>query len=92
MFSYLPSTSSAREYNRKGPDSEQPFSYERIFDLTQQKVVFNPVGRFATDVTFAHIELAVPYALFDTILKQLYEDFNRTKAIGDAFFKDGISN
>jgi len=34
----------------------------------------------------------VPYEVFDTTMKQLYEDFKRTKEIGDAFFKEGISN
>jgi len=92
MISLLPPARSAPEHNRKGPDSEQPFSYDRKFDLTQQKVIFNPIGQFATDVSFAHIELVVPYDVFDTTLKQLYEDFQRTKEIGEAFMRDGISN
>ena len=42
-------------------NSDQPFSYRRTHDLKEQKVIFNPIGRYATDVTFLHAEIRVPY-------------------------------
>ena len=45
------------------PDSRAPppFAYERNHDLRNQKVVFNPVGQYATDVSFIHAEIRMPF-------------------------------
>src|SRR5574343_93527 len=50
----------------------QPFTYERNFDLAQQKVIFNPVGQYATDVTFMHLELKVSFGHY----KQMFQEYN----------------
>jgi hypothetical protein len=38
-----------------------PFTYDRSQDLKHQKVIFNQVGQYATDVTFLHAEIRVPF-------------------------------
>ena len=70
---------------RKGNDRDQPFSYERTLDLTQQKVVFNPIGQFATDVTFAHLQLQVPFDMYLDLMKGFEQDVNRTREVAKAF-------
>ena len=44
-----------------------------LFDLAQQKVVFNPIGKYATDVTFAHIELRVPFQPYFDLAQELHK-------------------
>ena len=61
--------------------AEQPFSYERRFDLAQQKVVFNPIGQYATDVTFAHIQLRVPFRPYFDMAEELQQDLRRIQNI-----------
>ena len=63
------------------PDQDQPFSYERKFDLAQQKVIFHPIGQYATDVTFAHIELRVPFQPYFELAEELDHDVNKVKNI-----------
>ena len=45
------------------PDSRAPlpFAYERSHDIRNQKVVFNPVGQYATDVSFIHAKIRMPF-------------------------------
>ena len=78
-----------RPINRPGPEPEQPFSYERTFDLTQQKVIFNPIGKFATDVTFAHVELRVSFAPFLSLFKEMDDDIQAVRNVSKAFRKAG---
>jgi hypothetical protein len=51
--------------------------------LTTQKVIFNPIGQFATDISFAH---------FDEVHLQLEVDINRTLDFAQTFLKDATSN
>ena len=55
-------------------DSNQPFSYQRTHDLKDQKVIFNPIGRYATYVTFLLAEIPVPYSYIELLINQT-EDF-----------------
>ena len=57
-------------------DSDQPFSHRRTHDLKEQKVIFNPIGRYATDVTFLHDEIRVPYNHIGLHINQIKEFFN----------------
>ena len=41
--------------------AQQPFSYQRTHDLKDQEVIFNPIGGYATDVTFLRAEIREPY-------------------------------
>ena len=52
----------------------QPRTYTRTHDLKNQKVIFNPIGRYATDVTFLHAEIRVPYTHISLHINQT-EDF-----------------
>ena len=49
--------------NSDQPDSRAPlpFAYKRNHDIRNQKVVFNPVGQYATDVSFIHAEIRMPF-------------------------------
>jgi hypothetical protein len=81
-----------RPEHRPGPEPEQPFSYERKFDLTQQKVIFNPIGKYATDVTFAHIELRVSFAPFLALFEEMDKDIQIVRNISQAFRQAGGKN
>ena len=38
-----------------------PLTYERNHDLGNQKVIFNPVGQYATNINFVQAEIQIPY-------------------------------
>lgn len=57
--------------SNSGQHDAKPFGYDRTFDLAQQKVIFNPIGQYAVDVTFLHVELKVPFGHYP----QLFQDF-----------------
>jgi hypothetical protein len=78
-----------RPDNRPGPEPEQPFSYERKFDLTQQKVIFNHIGKYATDVTFAPVELRVSFAPFQALFEEMKNDVQAVRNISKAFRQAG---
>ena len=46
-------------------------------DSTQQTVVFTPIGKYATDVTFLHVEIRVPFNHFPEMFRQIEEPFNK---------------
>ena len=41
-----------------------------------KKVIFNPIGRHATDVTFQHVEIRVPYNHISTRINQTHDIIN----------------
>lgn len=49
------------------------------------------MGQFATDMTFTHIELTIPFREFKDMLRHLNEDHNRTMELVAALMKDGIA-
>ena len=55
-------------------NSDQPFSYRRTHHLKEQKVIFNP--SYATDVTFLHAEIRVPYNHIGLHINQTEEFIN----------------
>ena len=57
-----------------GQRDATPFTYERTFDLTQQKVIFNPIGKYAVDVTFLHMELKVNFGHFVPLFEEFKAD------------------
>lgn len=70
-----PGPSSSHSFIHK----EDPFSYQRTWDLTQQKVVFTPIGRYATDVTFVHISLKVPFHQYEEHFQMFLTDFDKIR-------------
>jgi len=41
--------------------NQDPFTYNKNPDLRNQRVIFNPIGKYATDVTFVHAGIRVPF-------------------------------
>src|SRR5574343_108543 len=75
LMSYIQTSNGLPPFNdgtNYGLRDAQPFTYERNFDLAQQKVIFNPIGQYATDVTFMHLELKVSFGHY----KQMFQEYN----------------
>ena len=63
--------------------NEQPFSRTRNLDLTQQKIIFNPIGQYAVDVTFVHVELKVPFGHYRPLFDEFSRDIEEALKIAD---------
>lgn len=68
---------SGTDPDRPGQDKEDPYSHECTFNLAVQLVIFNTIGKYATDVTFAHIEINVPFGHYIDMMGTLNEDIQR---------------
>ena len=76
------------------PCAPQPFAFERNHDIRNQKVVFNPVGQYFTDVTFIHAEIRMPFKHIPQrvhIARYTIEEFRRKANASENFSSSTIA-